>query len=172
MEQLCQAAARVPDQGGGVPHHFLHRPVSKHLDAVELHIAGREQVPVRDDRPVPFFGLGHARPSGQRPAALGQAASHLVERPSVDQGSTEGGGGGKGSGQTPEQVSRLAQSVGGQQGEQHAGEQQQRTDHPVDPLGPIVHLDLAAEAAGNSGPLAVGIPAIPLSLVQGKNVRF
>ena len=90
-----------------------------------------------------------------------------MEGAAVDQRPAEGGGGGEGGGQAPKQMLRLAHPIGGQQGEQHAGQQKDRTYHPVDPLGSVVHLDLAAEAVGGSGPLAVSVPAIPFPLIQG-----
>ena len=93
-----------------------------------------------------------------------------MEGPAVDQRPAESGGGGEGGGQAPQQMLRLAHPIGGQQGEQHAGQQKDRTYHPVDPLGPVVHLDLAAEAVGGSGPLAVSVPAVPFPLIQGENV--
>ena len=88
----------------------------------------------------------------------------------IDQHIHVTGGGGEGGGQAPKQMLRLAHPIGGQQGEQHAGEQKDRAYHPVNPLGSVVHLDLAAEAVGLPRPLAVGIPAVPLTFVQGKNI--
>ena len=170
VEQLGQAAARIPDQGGGVPHHLLDGPVAEYLDAVEFHITRWEQVPVSEEDPVPLLGLGCPRPAGQSRAAGGQPPGQLVEGAAIHQSTAEGGGGGKGGGEAPQQVLGLAKPIGGQQGEQQAGQQQQGADHPVDALGPVIHLDLTAEAVGNAGPLAVGVPAVPFSLIQGENI--
>ena len=170
VKQLGQTAARVPDQGGGVAHHPLNGVVSKDLDAVELYIARGKQVAVGDDHPVALPGLDHSRPSGQGRAALSQAAGHLVEGPGIDQASAQGGGGGKGGRQAPQQMLGLSHPHRNHDRQQHAPQQQQGAVAPVDTLGPVIHLDLAAKAVGLPRPLAVGVLAVPLSLVQGEQI--
>ena len=129
-----------------------------------------EQVQIGDEDPVAPPGPGRAGPAGQGTAALGDPAGHLVEGAAIGQCPAEAGGGSEGGGETPHQVLPLPDAEGGPQGKDYAGQQQDGTEHPVDALGAVVHLDLAAKAGGGAGPLGVGVLPVPLALVQSDQI--
>ena len=93
-----------------------------------------------------------------------------MEGPAIDQPAGEGGAHGKVAGQAPQQPLRPAHPHGGHRGQQDIGQSQQGTQHPVDPLSTVVHLDLAAEAVNGAVFFGIGVLAVPLALVQGQAV--
>ena len=101
VEQLGQAAARVPDEGGRVGHHPLHGEVPQDLIAVELHIPRREQVPVGEEHPVALPGTGRPGPAGQGSAALDEPPGDFVEGAAIGQCPAKGGGGAEQGGHAP-----------------------------------------------------------------------
>ena len=58
----------------------------------------------------------------------------------------------------------------GKHGAQDVPHQQQGAVAPENELGPVIHLDPAAKVPAVPGPLGIGVPAIPLPLVQGDPV--
>ena len=168
VEDFVQAAARVPDEGGGDRHHLFHRVVPKDLDAVQGDGAGGEEVGVgeEDGAPLP----GHAGPPAQSGAAGGQPPGQHPEGTAEQKHARQAGRRGGGGRQAPHQPLRGPPTHRSDEGEQQAGQQQQRRGHPEDALGSVVLLDLAAEADGRARPLGVGPAAVPGLLVQGDQI--
>ena len=169
VEELVQPAARVPDKGGGVGHHLVHRKVPKDLDAVEGHAARREKVGVVEQDAAAAGGSDPVPPGDGGPR-LAQPLGKAQPRQGEAQRPGQGGAGGEHGGQAPEQPFRRAPADGGHHTEQKARDEQQRADPVEDPLRPVGGLHLATEADGLPRPLGVGVPAIPLALVQGDQI--
>ena len=166
MEDLVQPTAGIPNQGGGHPHHLVHRHVTKDFDAVEGDRAGGEEVVVGEQNAAAPAGAGDAVPAGQRCAALRQAGGQGIPGHSVAQGRGEGGRGAQQGGEAPEQVLRPAPPHRGQYRKEQTGQQQQRGHDVKNPLRPVGGLHLAAKADGFPGPLGIAVLAIPHGFIQ------
>ena len=169
VEGFVQAAARFPDEGGGIGYHLFRREVAEDLDAVEGDTARGEQVGV-GDQDAAAAGGGDAVPAGDGGPRFAQPLAQGKPGLPEAQGPRQGGGGGEGGGQAPQQPLRRAPANGGHDAQQHTGDKQQGADPPENTLGAVAGLHLPAKAYRIARPLGVGVPAVPLALIQGDQI--